>query len=71
MTGTREQACPFSGESPYARFASLGELHDLQFPSSDSPLELQFMLITQVKELLFRMLMSNSTWREAGCETTT
>jgi tryptophan 2,3-dioxygenase len=51
-----EQACPFGGESPYARYASLGELHHLQFPVSDSPLELQFILITQVKELLFRML---------------
>jgi tryptophan 2,3-dioxygenase len=44
------------GEAPYVRFASLDELHDLQFPSSDSPLELSFILITQVKELLFRML---------------
>jgi tryptophan 2,3-dioxygenase len=43
-------------ETPYARFACLDELHDLQFPSSDSPLELSFILVTQVKELLFRML---------------
>jgi tryptophan 2,3-dioxygenase len=58
-----ERACPVGGQpdgqgdaAPYVRFASLEELHDLQFPSSDSPLELQFILITQVKELLFRML---------------
>jgi tryptophan 2,3-dioxygenase len=42
--------------TPYVRFACLDELHDLQFPSTDSPLELSFILITQVKELLFRMM---------------
>jgi tryptophan 2,3-dioxygenase len=42
--------------APYVQFACLDELHDMQFPSSDSPLELSFILITQVKELLFRML---------------
>jgi tryptophan 2,3-dioxygenase len=52
----REQACPLGGAAPYARFASLAQLHELPIPSSDSPLELQFILITQVKELLFRML---------------
>lgn len=57
-----ETACPLGPRdhhgdtAPYVRFASVEELHDLQFPSSDSPLELQFILITQVKELLFRML---------------
>jgi len=56
VTGTMEQACPIGGQSPYARFISVAELHQLQFPPSDSPLELQFILITQVKELLFRML---------------
>ena len=47
---------PSDPSAPYVRFASLNELHDLQFPSTDAPLELQFILITQVKELLFRML---------------
>jgi tryptophan 2,3-dioxygenase len=56
VTGTIEQACPLGGESPYARFVSVEGLHHLQFPSSDAPLELQFILISQVKELLFRML---------------
>ncbi|HEX3786186.1 MAG TPA: tryptophan 2,3-dioxygenase family protein [Pseudonocardiaceae bacterium] len=66
VAGTEQRptgTCPFDGRSdgngdaaPYVRFASLEELHDLQFPSSDSPFELSFILITQVKELLFRML---------------
>jgi tryptophan 2,3-dioxygenase len=56
-------SCPFTGVetptaggTPYARFACLDELHQLQFPSSDSNFELSFILVTQVKELLFRML---------------
>jgi tryptophan 2,3-dioxygenase len=53
-------ACPGArgagGGTPYAAFAGLEELHALQSPSSDSPLELSFILVTQVKELLFRML---------------
>lgn len=56
MTDTMRPGCPLDGAAPYVRFASLEELHDLQFPSTDSPLELQFILVTQVKELLFRML---------------
>ena len=42
--------------APYVRYACLDQLHKLQFPKTDSPLELSFVLITQVKELLFRML---------------
>lgn len=42
--------------APYVQYARLDDLHALQFPESDSPLELSFILITQVKELLFRML---------------
>ena len=54
-----QDGCPFGGSgggAPYVRFASLTELHDLPFPSTDSPFELSFILVTQVKELLFRML---------------
>lgn len=43
-------------DAPYVRYARLRELHEMQFPRSDAPLELSFILITQVKELLFRML---------------
>ncbi|MDQ2816060.1 MAG: tryptophan 2,3-dioxygenase family protein [Actinomycetota bacterium] len=50
------QPGPAGDGAPYVRFAGLDELHDMQFPTSDSPLELSFILITQVKELLFRML---------------
>jgi tryptophan 2,3-dioxygenase len=42
--------------APYVRYACVDELQEMQFPLSDSPLELSFILITQVKELLFRML---------------
>jgi tryptophan 2,3-dioxygenase len=56
-------ACPLdgrpggaSGSAPYVQFAALEALHDLPLPSSESPFELSFILITQVKELLFRML---------------
>lgn len=58
MTDTAA-VCPVGGApvgAPYVKFASLDELHELQFPSTDSPLELSFILVTQVKELLFRML---------------
>lgn len=67
---TQDRGCPFGGGTqpaahagggpggvaPYVRFAAVDELHDLPLPSTDSPLELQFILITQVKELLFRMV---------------
>lgn len=65
MTSTRgeQRTCPLGprGEAgaehaPYVRYACLDELHELQFPVSDAPLELSFILVTQVKELLFRML---------------
>jgi tryptophan 2,3-dioxygenase len=62
-------ACPVDGRpertcggldqadrAPYVRFASLNELHDMPGLSTDSPFELSFILVTQVKELLFRML---------------
>jgi tryptophan 2,3-dioxygenase len=42
--------------APYVSYACTDELQEMQFPASDSPLELSFILITQVKELLFRML---------------
>ena len=42
--------------APYVRYASTDALHEMQSPESDSPFELSFVLVTQVKELLFRML---------------
>jgi tryptophan 2,3-dioxygenase len=54
-------ACPVGpgrpgGGAPYVRYADLDQLHDMQSPASGTSLELSFVLITQVKELLFRML---------------
>lgn len=57
------EACPIGSRpgrttegAAYVRYACTDELQDMQFPHGDSPLELSFILITQVKELLFRML---------------
>jgi tryptophan 2,3-dioxygenase len=44
------------GSAPYVNYASLAALHEMQAPESETPLELSFVLVTQVKELLFRML---------------
>ncbi|HEX8347133.1 MAG TPA: tryptophan 2,3-dioxygenase family protein [Actinoplanes sp.] len=42
--------------NPYVDYARMDALHDLQAPATDSPFEMQFILISQVKELLFRMV---------------
>ncbi|QIS11045.1 tryptophan 2,3-dioxygenase [Nocardia arthritidis] len=51
---TTEFGCPY-GTAPYVSYSQLDALHEMQHPTTDSPLEMQFILITQVKELLFRM----------------
>jgi tryptophan 2,3-dioxygenase len=50
------QADEAATDAPYVRYACTDRLQEMQFPKSGSPLELSFILITQVKELLFRML---------------
>ncbi|ROP33833.1 tryptophan 2,3-dioxygenase [Couchioplanes caeruleus] len=42
--------------NPYVDYARMDDLHDLQEPATESPFELQFILLSQVKELLFRMV---------------
>ena len=44
------------GRAPYVEYASTDVLQEMQSPQSETPLELSFVLVTQVKELLFRML---------------
>lgn len=59
MTGASPRAgCPFGVDRPidYDGFASIAELHSLAAPSTDDPLEMTFILITQAKEILFRIL---------------
>lgn len=42
--------------NPYVDYARMDALHALQAPVTDSPFEMQFILLSQVKELLFRMV---------------
>ncbi|MGC5346240.1 tryptophan 2,3-dioxygenase [Streptomyces sp. DT24] len=49
---TDEGAAP-----PYVSYAHMDVLHQLQQPRTDSPRELTFLLISHVKELLFRALL--------------
>ncbi|MEU6083135.1 tryptophan 2,3-dioxygenase family protein [Streptomyces sp. NPDC047108] len=44
------------GTNPYVGYARMDALHALQEPRTDSPFEMSFILISQVKELLFRMV---------------
>ncbi|SEG83597.1 tryptophan 2,3-dioxygenase [Thermomonospora echinospora] len=48
--------CAAAHRSPYVGYARMDELHDLQDPRTGSPFELSFILLSQVKELLFRMV---------------
>ncbi|WP_433544702.1 tryptophan 2,3-dioxygenase family protein [Streptomyces sp. CA-294286] len=45
-----------SYENPYVDYARMDTLHSLQEPRTGSPFEMSFILISQVKELLFRMV---------------
>ncbi|MFF3690564.1 tryptophan 2,3-dioxygenase [Streptomyces sp. NPDC002187] len=45
------------GAPPYVTYAHMDRLHELQQPRSDSPRELTFLLISHVKELLFRAVL--------------
>lgn len=47
---------PREGVAPYVSYANMDVLHELQFPVTESPLELSFILVSQVKELIFRMI---------------
>lgn len=42
--------------NPYVDYARMDTLHSLQEPRTASPFEMSFILISQVKELLFRMV---------------
>jgi tryptophan 2,3-dioxygenase len=42
--------------APYVSYAQMDALHALAQPRTDSPLELSFILLSHVKELLFRMV---------------
>ncbi|MFI6523338.1 tryptophan 2,3-dioxygenase [Streptomyces uncialis] len=46
--------CPYDNQ--YVDYARMDDLHSLQEPRTDSPFEMSFILISQVKELLFRMV---------------
>ncbi|GCE02295.1 tryptophan 2,3-dioxygenase [Embleya hyalina] len=54
--------CPFGagadrdGPAPYVSYARMDELHELARPLTDSPCELTFILISHVKEILFRTI---------------
>ncbi|MFF7242652.1 tryptophan 2,3-dioxygenase [Embleya sp. NPDC008237] len=54
--------CPFGGDTerdgaaPYVSYARMDELHELARPRTDSPRELTFILISHVKEILFRAI---------------
>jgi len=51
--------CPLGNHAegpPYVTYARMDELHELAAPRTDSPQELTFILISQVKELLFRIV---------------
>lgn len=52
--------CPLARRAtepaPYVAYAAMDRLHELAKPVTDSPRELTFILVSQVKELLFRVV---------------
>lgn len=52
----QREAAADSEIAPYVSYARMDELHRLAEPRTDSPLELSFILLSHVKELLFRMV---------------
>ncbi|GAB3205288.1 tryptophan 2,3-dioxygenase [Marinactinospora thermotolerans] len=56
----------FEGSTPYARYAGIEALLDLQHPRTGEPAETRFIIATQVMELLF--LLIGEEWERARDE---
>ncbi|WP_409465602.1 tryptophan 2,3-dioxygenase [Amycolatopsis sp. GA6-003] len=54
MTAEREAVCPLRPPE-YVSYAHMDRLHELVEPRTDSPREVVFLLVSHVKELLFRV----------------